>query len=272
MMMTRGATSRPLLSIITVVERLNSAEFEQTKASIAPVICDRGAIEWLIVPGDAPIEASHKSSATLTGQMINMTTLAPNKTGIYAAMNDGLRRACGDYVWFLNGGDCLTSRTAFEAMLRELEITRPDLLYADSREFRPDARDQYWLKPARHYRHWRLGMFTHHQAMVFRRDLLPSTAYAEHFDVAADYAFTLAQLQAAKQISRLPMALADVSLGGFSERQHDRGRQQQHLIRCQVGAVPSAASLMIKGLQRVSHQLRSKAPGAWRLLRQSKRA
>ena len=47
----------------------------------------------------------------------------PDK-GIYDAMNKGLQKATGDYVWFINAGDSLCSSDTVSSMGRRISWTR----------------------------------------------------------------------------------------------------------------------------------------------------
>ena len=64
----------------------------------------------------------------------------PDK-GIYDAMNKGLDRATGDYVWYVNAGDALASPTTVEELVRATcsGPSLPDVLYGDTRLI--DAQD-----------------------------------------------------------------------------------------------------------------------------------
>ena len=52
---------------------------------------------------------------------ISFKYISEPDTGIYNAMNKGLRMATGDYIQILNSGDILASNTVIERMLAELE-------------------------------------------------------------------------------------------------------------------------------------------------------
>ncbi|MBV6631907.1 MAG: hypothetical protein KI792_02610 [Alphaproteobacteria bacterium] len=251
-----GSAAPPLLTIITVTENPNSPAFLDTARSIGDALTTDMPVEWLIVPGKAG--ANSPAGADI---------LPTNNQGIYPAMNDGLTAAKGTYVWFLNGGDRLASPAALEAVLECPSSEQPDFLYADSHEFGGTVPADVRLKPARPALAWPLGMFTHHQAMIYRRMLVPDAHYPTHHDVAADYAFTIQHLQSAARTVRLPMAIADISVGGFSSQNSARGREQQHQIRCQLGGVPRFLSLTIRGMQWCSQGVRARLPWVWHRLR-----
>ncbi len=64
----------------------------------------------------------------------------PDK-GIYDAMNKGIAMASGDYVQFLNSGDCLASADVTARMLRALEQNgSPSILYGNMVKEMPDGK------------------------------------------------------------------------------------------------------------------------------------
>ena len=57
----------------------------------------------------------------------------PDK-GLYDAMNKGLRRATGDYVWFLNAGDTFPSADLVQTIAQKIARRKhlPDVIYGDT--------------------------------------------------------------------------------------------------------------------------------------------
>jgi glycosyltransferase involved in cell wall biosynthesis len=89
---------KPVLSIITI-SRWNDSELDKTLASVnnnfTGLLKDK-VVEHLIVLGEAAVvNDDHTGRYYYT---------APPK-GIYNAMNFGLAKAKGEWVWFLNAGD-----------------------------------------------------------------------------------------------------------------------------------------------------------------------
>ena len=114
----------------------------------------------------------------------------PDK-GLYDAMNKGLRRATGDYVWFLNAGDTLPSADLVQTIAQKIARRKhlPDVIYGDTaivnnegcvlgmRHLRPPKK-LTWKKFA-----W--GMLVCHQAFIARRELAPE--YDPAYPLCADY-------------------------------------------------------------------------------------
>ena len=67
-------------------------------------------------------------------------TSEPDK-GIYNAMNKGVTKAQGDYLEFLNSGDCLVDDNVVEKMIDKLEQKgNPPILYGNMLKSMPDGR------------------------------------------------------------------------------------------------------------------------------------
>ena len=58
----------------------------------------------------------------------------PDK-GIYDAMNKGLQKATGDYVWFINAGDTLCSSDTVQSVVSRLQKRKalPDIIYGETK-------------------------------------------------------------------------------------------------------------------------------------------
>lgn len=241
---------KPILTIITVALDLRDEEFDATARSLMPLLNQVSNVEWLVVPG-IESTSSHKQAKILP----------PNGTGIYEAMNDGLARAQGAYVWFLNGGDELVSPESATALIEALTTTPPpDFLYTDSVE-------GDWYKPSRPHTLAHQGMFTHHQAMIYRRTIIGEARYPSQYQIAGDYAFTLTHLAKADIIQHLPIALCHFKPGGLSSQHAKQGQREQRAIRRELlgGSVATEAWTGLR--QGLSRQLRHWMPGLWARLR-----
>ena len=101
------------LSIITI-NRNNAGGLKKTIESVVSQTFDN--IEYIIIDGastDKSIDVilSHKDK-------ISYWVSEPD-TGIYNAMNKGIRKANGDYLLFLNSGDYLVDETVIESVFVE---------------------------------------------------------------------------------------------------------------------------------------------------------
>ena len=113
--------------------------------------------------------------------------------GVYQAMNYGKQCASGAWVWFAGAGDLPSAQTwaAFLADSEALNSACPLHVFGveldNDREGGVPAR-----YPARWDRSMRWRNTTHHQGMLYRRDLIQSRAFDPAYRVLADYALHLA--------------------------------------------------------------------------------
>lgn len=125
------------LSIITI-NRNNAAGLKKTMQSVL----DQGTkdFEYVVVDGastDGSVEVI-EGFASVFGDRLKWIS-EPDK-GIYNAMNKGIRMACGDYVEFLNSGDCLASDEVVGKMMGALGKEQfPSILYGNMIKVFPDG-------------------------------------------------------------------------------------------------------------------------------------
>jgi glycosyltransferase involved in cell wall biosynthesis len=119
------------LSIITV-NKNNAAGLEKTvKSVVNQTFTD---FEYIVVDG-----TSIDGSVSVIKKYANKITwwVSEPDTGIYNAMNKGIRKAQGDYCLFLNSGDWLIETATLQKVLTEIAslpmagIYYGDILYSD---------------------------------------------------------------------------------------------------------------------------------------------
>jgi putative colanic acid biosynthesis glycosyltransferase len=133
-------------------------------------------------------------------------------SGIYDAMNRGLDRTAGDYIWFLNGGDVSTV-----ANWSDLEAIMPGdggtmvlgayVLDFGTKSVPRKARSASYI--------WH-ALPTSHQAILYPGSSARATKYDLSFKIAGDYAFTARLLQLGVSSVTTSLTLATFSIGGSS--------------------------------------------------------
>ena len=125
------------LSIITI-NRNNAKGLEKTMCSVATQTIT--GFEYLVIDG-ASTDDSFEVIKANESKFAHLKWLSEPDTGIYNAMNKGLRMASGDYIQILNSGDCLASEDVTEKMIAALEKTgNPSVLYGNMVKCFPDGR------------------------------------------------------------------------------------------------------------------------------------
>ena len=163
---------QPRISIITICYNAAST-ITRTLRSVSAQTYPN--IQYLIIDG-----ASKDNTLELVRELAPKAEIYSERDqGIYDAMNKGLDRATGDYVWYVNAGDALVSPTTVEDLIQATCTgdSLPDVLYGDTRLI--DAEDHDLglrrLRPPHQldWRSFRSGMLVCHQAFIVRRTLAP---------------------------------------------------------------------------------------------------
>ena len=221
--------------------------------------------EWILIDGAStpPVPSALQAEA-------RVYISAPDQ-GIYDAMNKGLKQAKGDYVLFLNAGDALAGPDVLTqlAALICAQPRPPVFVYGDSLEETKNGPPSY--KPARAHHTINLGMFTHHQAMLYRRESLRGLHYDLRYRIAADYDFTLrflctAAAQESGAVLYASFALCLFESGGVSQTKAKLGRREQFIIRRRQRSAHIMENIFIYAVQSLVWALRRASPSLyWRL-------
>ena len=119
---------QPTFSIITItynavrlVEQTLLNVLSQSYPNIEYIVIDGGSTD-----GTADIIRRYESG-------LAYWVSEPDK-GIYDAMNKGLQKATGDYVWFINAGDTLCSSDTVQSVVSRLQKRKalPDIIYGET--------------------------------------------------------------------------------------------------------------------------------------------
>lgn len=125
------------LTVITI-NRNNAAGLKKTLQSV--LLQNIMDFEYVVVDGASSDESVEviKEYEGLFGSRLKWIS-EPDK-GIYNAMNKGIGMASGEYVQFLNSGDCLVSEDVAEKMFNALENSgNPSILYGNMLKDMPDG-------------------------------------------------------------------------------------------------------------------------------------
>lgn len=125
------------LSIVTI-NRNNVAGLERTLKSVAAQTIKE--FEYVIVDG-ASMDGSVEAIRRFEPQLAHIKWVSEPDSGIYNAMNKGIRMATGDYIQVINSGDIMAADTVVERMLAALEKAGyPTILYGNMVKCFPDGR------------------------------------------------------------------------------------------------------------------------------------
>jgi putative colanic acid biosynthesis glycosyltransferase len=184
-----SVSSRPRLSVITITYR-DPAGLADTSESLLPLL--RVGSSWEHVVVDSSPEENKEVLAALPPGWPLVHVVAPAR-GIYPAMNEGIRRASGRYLWFLNGKDRLRDAAALERLLARMESS-PDLqlVGAAVERVRRGKADYLWTAGRDFYGSNVGASHVCHQGVIYRRDCFERVGlFDETYKLSGDYHYHL---------------------------------------------------------------------------------
>lgn len=197
------------LSIITV--NLNNRD--GLKRTIDSVVSQTFTdYEWIVIDG-----GSTDGSRELIEQYSDLFAYwcsEPDK-GIYNAMNKGIAHAKGEWLQFLNCGDCLFEKDTLKKVFSktyEADIIYGDVIYVDSNsegivrtEFKPDKLTLFY--------------FYHnticHQASFYSKKIFLNYLYDDSFKICGDNAFNIKNLTNGYIFQHIPLYVVNFEVGGI---------------------------------------------------------
>ena len=249
-----------LFSIITIC--LNNKEgLEKTGNSIMGQTCTD--FQWIIIDG-ASNDGTLDYLSKIQDDKIHWLS-EPDK-GLYDAMNKGLEEATADYVLFLNAGDVLASTDILEKLKAEIESANlPDFIYGDCYE--QSNAGELLLKKARSAKWIWYGMFTHHQAMIYRLGAVDSLRYKMKYPIGADYAFTAEVLKRTNNTLCVAFPISIFEQGGLSSSNTAQGAKDQWNIRRDILGIGILVRVLIRAVQFTSYLIRGIFPTIYKKMR-----
>ncbi len=218
----------PLISIITIT--YNAQEFlERTLLSIRKQTLDK--IQYILIDGgskDKTMEIVNRNK-----DLFAVIISEPDK-GLYDAMNKGLLKATGKYVWFMNAGDEIAENDAL-IKIEELSSSNPDIIYSDTLMVNNKGkilglRSQllpHKLPEQLNWNKYKMGMLVCHQSFIVKREIAP--AYLLD-NLSADIDWEIKCLKASRNIIQFPGILSKYLEGGASHQQLFKSWKDRFLV------------------------------------------
>ena len=229
------------LSIITI-NRNNATGLEKTLQSVA--LQTFKEFEYIIIDGastDGSVEVIEKFELWFA----QLKWVSEPDTGIYNAMNKGIRMASGDYIQILNSADCLATDDVTEQMLVALEkADYPSILYGNMVKCFPDGHRMVDKNFAGR-EITMLGMYTgtlNHDPTYIRRDLFAKYGfYDESLKIVSDWKWYLQAIVLGNEKPKyvdLDVTLFDMT--GISENAESKQKIKDERNKVLKEWVPSA--------------------------------
>jgi glycosyltransferase involved in cell wall biosynthesis len=172
---------KPLITVVTVVYNdaggirgTIESVVGQTYKHVEYIVVDGGSTD-----GTLSIIKEYASSIAMV--------ISEKDTGIYNAMNKGIRHASGDYINFMNSGDTFAERTTLREVAPLLASREYDVVYGNVIVKKADG--ALWVREAPD----RLKVMHHipfcHQSTFSKSSLLKVMKFDEKYKMSADFKF-----------------------------------------------------------------------------------
>lgn len=217
----------PKFSVITVT--YNAADvLEDTIQSVISQTYHH--VEYIIVDG-----ASTDGTMAIVDRYrsrIHTVVSEPDK-GLYDAMNKGMALATGDYLCFLNAGDCFHEDDTLQQMVHTLHGTElPDVMYGNTAIV--DA-EGHFLRMRRlsppdqlNWKSFRQGMLVCHQAFFAKRSL--AVPYNLTYRYSSDFDWCIRVMKKAQSFHYTRLTVIDYLEEGLTTRHHRASLKERFCI------------------------------------------
>lgn len=214
-------------SIITVVLNREKA-IERTMQSVLSQTCDCVEIEYIVVDGesiDNTVSVVKKWEPKFNGRL---KFIQGKDSGLYEALNKGIKASSGDVIGILHAGDVFTDNTIIgqvaEAMTADTDI---ELVYGDVHyisKHNPNRVSRYYSGAQFTRSRLRMGFAPPHPSMFCRKSVFDTFGlYKENYRVAADFELFARLLWESKvRYAYLNIDMVEMETGGLSTQWHNR--------------------------------------------------
>ena len=241
----------PKISIVTVVFN-DRDHIGRTIDSVINQTYEH--IEYIIVDG----KSTDGTLDVISGHDQIDVVISEPDSGLYDAMNKGLKAATGDYLWYLNSGDQVYSGETVERMVEGLEVF-PDIIYGGTMIIDEEQREigDRRLKPPDPltWKSFRQGMVVCHQSIIVKRELAPQ--YNLEYRISADIDWVIRAAKSASLIHNSNLILSRFLEGGLSGNNIKMGLKERFRIMTRFyGFIPTILRHFLFGIRLTNFYLK----------------
>jgi len=149
----------------------------------------------------------------------------PDK-GIYNAMNKGITQAHGDYLNFMNSGDCFYAPD----ILEKVSLYHTDADFIIGKDYHYNEESQIGHASIQPPRTTMIHFFIStldHQSSFIKKNMFNGSPYREDYRLVSDWIFFTEKIvKEQKQVQFIPEIICKREEGGLSEQFHKQNRKE----------------------------------------------
>jgi Glycosyltransferases involved in cell wall biogenesis len=218
----------PTFSIITVT--YNAEQW--LERTVLSVLCQSYfGVEYIIIDGGSKDGTIDIIKQYETGVA---SWISEPDSGLYDAMNKGLRKATGDYILFLNAGDTFHTNDTLQQIVGKISKRKalPDIIYGETEIVSAEGLSlgQRRLKtPSRlTWKSFRMGMLVCHQSFFANRNI--AVEYDLQYRFSADFDWCIKCLKQAKSIHNSRLIISNFLDEGMTTQNHKASLKERYNI------------------------------------------
>jgi glycosyltransferase involved in cell wall biosynthesis len=215
------------ISVITVCKNAGET-IENTIKSILSQTYEN--IEYIIIDG---ISTDNTLDIIKKYQDKIHCWLSEQDSGLYNAMNKGIKASSGEILFFLNADDTIYNEKVIERIINYFERSKADIIYGDLIAVNRETNTEELQKSNSADKLFWMNQCVCHQVIFYKKELFQKYGYYdEKYKIAADYDFNLKCIIKNKtKAIYVSEIISKFTIGGFGHQNKEiYNKEQQEII------------------------------------------